>query len=85
MLNVRLESGEEVLYQTERAVLTNKRLLASLDKKSRNHPTDEADLRDISGFQKLSGGQESRMKQGGEELGYFCTCSDCKFYINFLI
>ncbi len=64
MMNVRLEIGEEVLYQTERAVLTNKRLLASLDRKSRNQPTDEADLRDISGFQKLSGGQESRMKQG---------------------
>lgn len=64
MMNVRLEIGEEVLYQTERAVLTNKRLLASLDRKSRNQPTDEADLKDISGFQKLSGGQESRMKQG---------------------
>ena len=64
MMNVRLEIGEEVLYQTERAVLTNRRLLASLDRKSRNQPTDEADLKDISGFQKLSGGQESRMKQG---------------------
>ncbi len=64
MMNVRLEIGEEVLYQTERAVLTNRRLMASLDMKSRNQPTDEADLRDISGFQKLSGGQESRMKQG---------------------
>ena len=64
MMNVRLEIGEEVLYQTERAVLTNKRLLASLDRKSRNQTTDEADLKDISGFQKLSGGQESRMKQG---------------------
>lgn len=63
-MNVRLEIGEEVLYQTERAVLTNKRLLASLDRKSRNQPTDEADLKDISGFQKLSGGQESRMKHG---------------------
>ena len=64
MLNVSLESGEEVLYEADRAVLTNKRLLAYLDKNSKNLPTDDVPLTDIAGFKKLSGGQESRMKQG---------------------
>ncbi len=64
MLNVRLEVGEEVLYETERAILTNKRLLANLDKNSDNMPTDDVELRDIAGFKKMSGGQESRMKHG---------------------
>ena len=64
MLNMRLEIGEEVLYETERAVLTNKRLLANLDKKSKNLPTDDVALTDIAGFKKMSGGQESRMKHG---------------------
>ncbi len=64
MLNVRLEIGEEVLYETERFVLTNKRLLANLAKKSDNIPTDDVALRDIAGFKRLSGGQESRLKHG---------------------
>ncbi len=64
MLNVRLEIGEEVIYETERAILTNKRLLANLNKKSDDLPTDDVALTDIAGFKKMSGGQESRMKQG---------------------
>ena len=64
MLNMRLESGEEVLYEAERVVLTNKRLLAYLDKKSKDLLSDEVALTDIAGFKKLSGGQESRLKQG---------------------
>ena len=64
MLNGRLEAGEKVLYEMERAVLTNKRLLANLDKKSDGLPTDDVALGDIAGFKKSSGGQESRMKQG---------------------
>ena len=64
MLNMRMDSGEEVLYEADRAVLTNKRLVAYLDKKSKSQPTDEVALTDIAGFKKMSGGQESRMKQG---------------------
>ena len=64
MLNVRLESGEEVLHETNRVTLTNKRLLANLDKLSDNQPTDDVALTDIAGFKKMSGGQESRMRHG---------------------
>ena len=64
MQNMRMDSGEEVLYEADRAVLTNKRLVAYLDKSSKNQPTDEVALTDIAGVKKMSGGQESRLKQG---------------------
>ena len=64
MLNVRLGIDEEVLHETTRVTLTNKRLLANLNKRSDSLPTEDVALTDIAGFKKLTGGQESRMKQG---------------------
>lgn len=64
MLNVRLETGEEVIFETERVTLTNKRLMANLEKRSNNQPTDDVALTDIASFKRYSSGQDSRMKQG---------------------
>ena len=64
MLNVRLEMGEKILYETDRVTLTNKRLIANLEKRSNNLPTDDVALSDVASFKKMTGGQESRMRQG---------------------
>lgn len=65
---VRLEQGEEVLAQSERAVLTNRRLIAGLNRKDRAEITDAVPLSDIPNFKKSNGGQASKMRPGLQAL-----------------
>lgn len=70
-LQFELLEGERVILEKGPAVLTNKRLLAnwhSVDGKGQQ-PADQAFLKDIASFKKLSGGQESRVKPGLRWLG----------------
>ena len=68
-LEVNLRGEEEILSEAEWAVLTNKRLVAALNRKNRAVITDEADLSDIVSYKKSNGGQESRMQPGLMFLG----------------
>lgn len=70
-LRVELIREEDILYESERAVLTNKRLLANLDRKRVNEVTDDVPLGDIASFKKSTVGQESRIRPGtvGVTLG----------------
>ncbi len=70
-LRFELLEGERVILEKGPAVLTNKRLLAnwrSVDGQG-EQPGDQAFLKDIASFKKLSGGQESRVKPGLGWLG----------------
>ncbi len=68
-LQVDLQQEEEILSEAEWAVLTNKRLVAALNRKDREEITDVAELSDIVSYKKSNGGQESRMRPGLQFLG----------------
>ena len=61
---VDLLQGEEVLLDTGPAVLTSQRILANWKGPNGGRPSDEALLQEIVKYQKVNGGQESRMKLG---------------------
>ncbi len=63
-LNVDLAREEEILFESERAILTNRRLLANLERKRVNQVTDDVPLSDIATFKKSNVGQESRARPG---------------------
>ena len=66
---VELLTDEKILFETDRAVLTNQRLLASVNRKSQGAITHEVLLRDIATFKKSNGGIESRTRPGLMLLG----------------
>ena len=68
-LQVQLERDEEVVFESERAVLTNQRLLANLDRKNIEQVTDDVPLKNVLDFEKSNGGRESRTKAGLKVLG----------------
>lgn len=61
---VPLRQNEEILHQAEWAMLTNQRIVATLNKKNRSEITDDVDLSDIATFKQTNGGQESKMQPG---------------------
>ena len=64
-MNVRrfeLLEGEEVLFESGPAVLTNRRLLANWEGGDGGRASNEALLKDIASFEKINGGQDSRYK-----------------------
>ncbi len=63
-LEVQLQSNEELLSRTEHVVLTNRRIVAALNRKDRTQITDDVPLSDIPTFKKSNGGQESRLRPG---------------------
>ena len=68
-LKVQMERDEEVVFESERAVLTNQRLLANLDRKNIEQVTDEIPLKNVLDFKKSNGGRESRTNAGFKVLG----------------
>ena len=56
--------GEKVLFDSEPAVLTNRRLMANWKGGEGGGPSDEALLSDIVGFEKIDGGRERRLGRG---------------------
>ena len=68
-LKVQLERDEEVVFESERAVLTNQRLLANLDRKNIEQVTDEIPLKNVTDFKKSNGGRQSRTNAGLKVLG----------------
>ena len=68
-LKVQLERDEEVVFESERAVLTNQRLLANLDRKNIEQVTDEIPLKNVLDFKKSNGGRASRTRGGLKVLG----------------
>jgi hypothetical protein len=68
-LKVQLERDEEVVFESERAVLTNQRLLANLDRKNIERVTDEIPLKNVIDFKKSNGGRQSRTNAGLKVLG----------------
>ena len=68
-LNVRLQRDEEVVFETERAVLTSRRLLVNLDRKNRESVTDEISLGNVTNFKKDTRGEESQYKLGFKAVG----------------
>lgn len=60
-LQVPLLNHEEVVFESEAAVLTNQRLIATPVKRGTRPP--EAFLRDIESYDRQKGGQESRMSR----------------------
>jgi hypothetical protein len=68
-LKVQLKRDEEVVFESERAVLTNQRLLANLDRKNIEQVTDDVPLTNVLNFEKSNGGRESRTNAGFKVLG----------------
>ena len=63
-----LLANEEIIFESGSAVLTNQRLLVNSEDAAGDETSDEAFLRDIVSFQKVTGGQESRAKPGAQVL-----------------
>lgn len=63
--DIQLSADEEIVFESDGAVLTNLRLITNwaARKKSDKIPS-EVLLRDVSGFQKIDGGQDSRLHVG---------------------
>ena len=59
-----LAENEEILFESRSIILTNQRLLANWKPGTEVKPNDEAFLKDIIDFKKVSGGQVSRFKEG---------------------
>ena len=57
-----LLEDEEIVFESDEAVLTNRRLIAW--KGNNPEPFREALVKDITRFEKISGGQENRIKPG---------------------
>ena len=57
-----LLEDEEIVFESDQAVLTNRRLVAW--KVDNPKPFREALVKDITRFEKISGGQENRIKPG---------------------
>ena len=55
-----LQLNEEVVFEAEGAVLTNKRIITNWGNRRGVKAPPEVNLTDVSSFQKFSGGQESR-------------------------
>ena len=68
-LKVQLKRDEEVVFESERAVLTNQRLLANLDRKNIEQVTDDVPLTNVLNFEKSNGGRASRTNAGLKVLG----------------
>lgn len=68
-VEVKLRRDEEILSEAQWAVLTNQRLVATLNRKDRSEITDDVALSDIASFKKSNGGQESRMRPGLISMG----------------
>ena len=56
--------GEKVILENELVVLTDRRVIDMSTGKARRKTLKEADLKDITTFQKIKGGRESRMQLG---------------------
>lgn len=63
---IRLHSGEEVLFDKGPAVLTNLRLVANA--LGADGPV-ETPLGDLASFRQVNGGQESRVREGSQAIG----------------
>ena len=59
-----LAEDEEIIFESETNVLTNQRLFANWKSGTNAKPGDEAFLKDITDFRKITGGQVSRSKEG---------------------
>ena len=59
-----LLKGEKIIFESDPAVLTNRRLLANWKGGRNGKASDEAHLSDIAKFEKIVGGQESRNARG---------------------
>ncbi|MBM3948622.1 MAG: hypothetical protein FJ312_05185 [SAR202 cluster bacterium] len=68
--HVQLQEGEQVLFENERVVLTNQRVLANFKTTGNGTtPRDQALIKDIATVQQVFGGQESRLGLGLKLLG----------------
>ena len=63
---IRLQSGEEVLFDKGPAILTNLRLVAEAP--GADGPV-ETPLGDLASFRQVNGGQESRAREGSQAIG----------------
>lgn len=68
-LKLQLQRDEEVVFESERAVLTNLRLLVNLDKRNRDTITDDVPLGNVTDFKRDSRGEESQMGVGVKTFG----------------
>lgn len=68
-LKMQLQRDEEVVFESERAILTNRRLLANLDRKRKETVTDDISLGNVATFKKSNSGRESRVRPGLKLLG----------------
>ena len=59
-----LAEDEKIIFESEMNVLTNQRLFANWKSGNDTKPGDEAFLKDITDFRKITGGQVSRSKEG---------------------
>ena len=62
--NVRLDSGEQIVFEVDQAVLTNRRVLANWKGPDGGSPSVDLLLDEILDFEKLNGGHESRVQLG---------------------
>ena len=59
-----LVEDEKILFEGEPVILTNRRLLRKKRRSEGGPPWDESPLRNVASFKKVSGGQESHLKDG---------------------
>lgn len=62
--SIALLENEEIIFEGDTVVLTNRRLLANWESAEAAEASDEAFLIDIVGFQKINGGRTGRLEQG---------------------
>ena len=61
---IELQANERVLFESGSTVITNQRLLANWTGRDGGRPKDSVALEDIAGYERVVGGQDSRMDKG---------------------
>lgn len=62
--NIELLRGEKIVFETDLVVLTNQRVLANWKGPDGGSPSIQAPIEDLLEYEKLNGGQESRVQTG---------------------
>ena len=62
--NVTLDSGEQIIFEVDQAVLTNRRVMANWKGSDGGSPSVQLPLDEILDYEKLNGGHESRVQLG---------------------
>lgn len=84
--HVQLQESEQVLFENERVVLTNQRVLANFKTTANGTtPRDQALIKDIATVQQVNGGQESRLGPGLKLFGAGVALGALELILDFVL